>query len=120
MARLGFLTIRARHPEASAAFYGVLGFVFQPERHGQGPWHMASTGEGPVLEIYPAGVGDGAGSALIGIEIGSAQALSALRPRLEALGGACIAPPAAFGAASARMIFRDPDGHQVMIVADRA
>ena len=81
---------------------------------------MASTGEGPVPEIYPARVGDDAGSALIGIEIGSAQALSALRPRLEALGGTCIAPPAAFGSASARMIFRDPDGHQIMIVADRA
>lgn len=98
----------------------MLGFVFQRERHGQGPWHMASTGEGTVLEIYPAGVGDGAGSVLIGVEIGGAQALGALRPRLEALGGACIAPPAAFGAASARMIFCDPDGHQVMIVADRA
>jgi lactoylglutathione lyase len=53
MPKLHLIVIKTNQLDAQAAFYTRLGFQFHYHRHGTGPFHYASTGEGPLLEIYP-------------------------------------------------------------------
>ena len=50
---LNLLVLRARDPRGLAEFYGLLGLRFVPEKHGNGPDHMACDSGGSVVEIYP-------------------------------------------------------------------
>lgn len=53
MPNIHLIVIKTPLLAAQANFYTLLGFDFHYHRHGTGPFHYASTGEGVVLEIYP-------------------------------------------------------------------
>lgn len=51
---LNLLVLRCRSIEECRAFYEKLGFVFEREKHSDGPEHFASDTHGFVLELYPS------------------------------------------------------------------
>ncbi|WP_109699989.1 VOC family protein [Chitinophaga deserti] len=53
MAELSLLVIKTDKMQEQQDFYTLLGFTFEYHKHGNGPFHYASTGNGFVLEIYP-------------------------------------------------------------------
>ncbi|SEW52516.1 VOC family protein [Chitinophaga arvensicola] len=53
MPHLHLIVIKTSQPDLLSGFYTSLGFQFHYHRHGNGPFHYASVGEGPLLEIYP-------------------------------------------------------------------
>jgi len=50
---INLVVLRSADPANLASFYESLGMSFKVERHGNGPEHLASTGNGAVFEIYP-------------------------------------------------------------------
>jgi lactoylglutathione lyase len=53
-ALLNLVVIYTADLERTARFYAALGLVFERERHGRGPEHLAAQSAGIVFEIYPA------------------------------------------------------------------
>ncbi|SEK75988.1 Glyoxalase/Bleomycin resistance protein/Dioxygenase superfamily protein [Chitinophaga rupis] len=53
MPSISLIVIKTDQLQEQAAFYTKLGFTFDYHKHGNGPYHYASTGREPVLEIYP-------------------------------------------------------------------
>ncbi|RFS19958.1 glyoxalase/bleomycin resistance/extradiol dioxygenase family protein [Chitinophaga silvatica] len=53
MANLNLIVIKTDKLQEQAAFYTILGWQFDYHKHGNGPYHYASVGTVPVLEIYP-------------------------------------------------------------------
>lgn len=53
MPNIHLIVIKTGQLTEQAEFYTSLGFQFHYHRHGTGPFHYASTGDGVVLEIYP-------------------------------------------------------------------
>lgn len=54
---LKLIVIRTGDPQKSAAFYSLLGLVFDYHKHGSSPYHYSTTIEGTVLEVYPLAKG---------------------------------------------------------------
>ena len=50
---INLLVLKTSRPEALASFYGMLGIVFEEQRHDKGPLHYAAEIDGVVFEIYP-------------------------------------------------------------------
>ncbi|RJL19504.1 VOC family protein [Bailinhaonella thermotolerans] len=90
---VSLLVIYTRRLEACVEFYSSLGLRFGEERHGEGPRHFAAvTGDGFVLELYPAGTRAETGRLRIGFTCGETGAL----------------PPGTH-------LLRDPDGRTVEV-----
>lgn len=53
MPSISLIVIKTNQLQEQAAFYTKLGFTLDYHKHGNGPYHYASTGSQPVLEIYP-------------------------------------------------------------------
>jgi len=53
MINLALVVIKTDKLHKQSEFYSSLGFEFDYHRHGNGPYHYASIGKNPVLEIYP-------------------------------------------------------------------
>ncbi|MET3879818.1 VOC family protein [Chitinophaga sp. OAE865] len=53
MINLSLVVIKTNKLHKQSEFYSSLGFQFEYHKHGNGPYHYASVGEKPVLEIYP-------------------------------------------------------------------
>jgi len=86
-----------------------LGILFERERHGAGPEHLAAQLGTVVFEIYPQGDGEGTLKTRIGFAVDS---IAALLPALQEAGGTFISPPqdSPWGL---RAVVTDPDGHRV-------
>ena len=111
--QLNLLVIRAKRPRALAGFYERLGLVFQPERHGEGPEHLACEMKGCVFEIYPVTSRRPSTEGLrIGFEVADLDA--ACNAALQADGILVEAP--CDGAWGRRAVMRDPEGHLLDLV----
>jgi len=53
MVQINLVVIKTDKIEAQKSFYSALGIEFDYHRHGTGPFHYASKGMQPVLELYP-------------------------------------------------------------------
>lgn len=110
---LNLVVLRARDPVALAEFYALLGLKFSPEKHGNGPEHMAcDTGAG-VLEIYPRSEHAGSTSAVrLGFSI---DQLDARCRAIPATRGQLLREPhpTRWGR---RATILDPEGHTVDLV----
>lgn len=53
MVKLALVVIKTDKLLEQSEFYSSLGFQFDYHQHGNGPYHYASIGGNPVLEIYP-------------------------------------------------------------------
>jgi lactoylglutathione lyase len=53
MPEFSLIVIKTDKLQAQSEFYSRLGFSFEYHKHGNGPYHYASSGAGTVLEIYP-------------------------------------------------------------------
>ncbi|MCW1913552.1 VOC family protein [Luteolibacter sp. GHJ8] len=113
-ARLNLTVIRCADIEASAAFYRLLGLAFEKHRHGKGPEHFASTGEGPTFELYPASERF---PVTMGTRLGFAVASCDEACRLLEEAGHVIETPAADSPWGRRAVAIDPGGHRVEIVS---
>ena len=51
--RLNLVVLRTNQPEATVAFYELLGLTFHAEQHGSGSLHHAAQAGDVVFEIYP-------------------------------------------------------------------
>ena len=96
---LSLVVLRVADLEASRRFYGRLGLVLHPERHGDGPDHLAATLGPVVLELYPLGPGRPATAVRLGFTVPDPAAVAA-------------ALPASVVATVTR------DGHEVVILRD--
>ena len=50
---LNLIVIKTDNLQGQAEFYTALGMQFDYHKHGNGPYHYASVGDNPTLEIYP-------------------------------------------------------------------
>lgn len=53
MPEINLIVIKTDKLQAQSEFYSKLGFKFEYHKHGNGPYHYASSGSSIVLEIYP-------------------------------------------------------------------
>lgn len=73
------VVIRSADPLKLARFYGAFGLVFDLERHGVGPEHMACRIGNSVLEIYPrASEADSTAATRLGFRVPDVEAACAL------------------------------------------
>lgn len=108
---LSLLVLRAHDVDALAAFYARLGLAFAPERHGQGPAHMACLLDGWVLEIYPRARGmPGTDGLRWGL------AVPCVETALAALGDAPVLMPPRATRHGRRAAVKDPEGHVLELV----
>jgi len=92
MPSVSLIVIKTNQLQAQAAFYTRLGFTLDYHKHGNGPYHYASTGSQPVLEIYPLpkGVTIPDSTTRLGFVV---EQLDALIKELEAQGATIVAAP---------------------------
>lgn len=108
--RLNLVVIRSRDIERSAQFYASLGLRLEKHRHGSGPEHFASEGEGSVFEIYPRqDEADSTAGGRIGFQVADVDAIV---QRLDEAGAKIVSAPKS-SPWGRRAVVEDPDGHRV-------
>ncbi|SHM46687.1 hypothetical protein SAMN05444266_108178 [Chitinophaga jiangningensis] len=93
MITLSLIVLKTNQLQAQRDFYSLLGFQFDYHRHGNGPYHYASTGNPVVLEIYPLpkGITTPDTTTRLGFMV---ENLDILIDQLTASGYTIIVPPA--------------------------
>ena len=97
----------------SRALLSCVGVLFQRERHGNGPIHLACEGAA-VFEIYPLGSSQVPSTSVrIGLSVDDVDAC--VDDRIAELGGSIVKAPhdSPWGR---RAVVKDPDGHTVELV----
>ncbi len=111
MPAISLIVIKTNQLQAQADFYTRLGFRFDYHQHGNGPFHYASTGSGPVLEIYPLpkGINTPDATTRLGFTVNN---LDQLITSLQAAGAVIVSPPqtTAWGYAA---VVQDLDGRKI-------
>jgi len=92
MPSISLIVIKTNQLQEQAAFYAKLGFMLDYHKHGNGPYHYASPGSQPVLEIYPLpkGVTTPDSTTRLGFVV---EQLDTLIKELEAQGITIVAAP---------------------------
>lgn len=93
MPSIHLIVIKTNKLQEQAAFYSNLGFHFDYHKHGNGPYHHASTGDNIVLEIYPLpkGVSQSDHTTRLGLTV---ENLDSLTETLQSQGVRIVNPPA--------------------------
>jgi lactoylglutathione lyase len=93
MPSIHLIVIKTDKLQEQAAFYSSLGFNFDYHKHGNGPYHYASTGDNLVLEIYPLpkGVSQPDHTTRLGFTV---ENLDHLTENLRSQGARIVTPPA--------------------------
>jgi catechol 2,3-dioxygenase-like lactoylglutathione lyase family enzyme len=112
---LNLVVIRAADPEASVAFYQLLGLSFTKHRHGAGPEHYAAE-DAVVFEIYPRGAGEVTTATRLGFRVAD---LDAVIKGMLLSGTTPIVTLPALTEWGYRAVVQDPDGHKVELVQGR-
>lgn len=116
MPNIHLIVIKTPHLAAQAAFYTQLGFEFHYHRHGTGPFHYASTGEGVVLEIYPLpkGVTVADHTSRLGFTVDDIDDL------MKVLPARCIITPATVTEWGYAAVVQDLDGRKIELLQKTA
>ena len=109
---LNLIVLRAADPGVLASFYSNLGFVFERERHGNGPEHLASSTGSSIFEIYPkTTTGADTTAVRLGFRVDSiSQVLTDLGEDAD-----IISSPSR-SEWGMRCVLRDPEGHNIELV----
>jgi len=93
MPSIHLIVIKTDKLQEQATFYSSLGFHFDYHKHGNGPYHYASTGDNIVLEIYPLpkGVSQPDHTTRLGFTV---ENLDNLIETLQSQGARIVNPPA--------------------------
>ncbi|MGZ6005727.1 MAG: VOC family protein [Candidatus Saccharimonadales bacterium] len=104
---LNLLVLRSTDLEKSVGFYGLLGLVFDEEKHGNGPIHYSAQLGQLVLELYPLGKRNPTTDTRLGFLVSSVdECLNQLEPD-------SIVEPAEDTGRGRLAIVKDPDGHTI-------
>lgn len=114
MIQLNLVVIKTNRPEDQLKFYSTLGITFEHQRHGNGPYHYASTLEGVTFEIYPLpkSVAEPDTTTRLGFTV---ESLNSTLQRLEALGVETVQAPASTEWGYAAVV-KDLDGRRIELV----
>lgn len=114
MVDIFLIVIKTNKLQEQFEFYTQLGFLFEYHKHGNGPYHYASTGSKPVLEIYPLpkGITEADNTTRLGFTV---ENLDALIDKLMFAGIKIISAPAktAWGYTA---VVQDLDGRKVELM----
>ena len=109
---MNLVVLRSKDIDQAAAFYEVMGLVFEKHRHGNGPEHYASEVHGFVFELYPIGSAGPTTSARIGFSVDDVDSVA---ETLADVGGELL-----FGPVDSRWgrraVVKDLDGHTVELL----
>jgi predicted enzyme related to lactoylglutathione lyase len=108
---LNVIVIRVADLDASRRFYEAFGLQFSPERHGNGPEHLAARVAGAVFELYPCGAEPASSGIRLGFQVASVRAAVSA---VEQVGGNVASLPKE-GPWGLRAVVIDPDGNRVEI-----
>jgi predicted enzyme related to lactoylglutathione lyase len=108
------VVLRSPDMERTARFYRLLGVLFERERHGTGPEHLAGPVGSAVLEIYPQGDEADTVGVRLGFRVASVEAVV---QAVRQAGGTVVAPPR-HGPWGFRAVLGDPDGRRVEVTEE--
>jgi catechol 2,3-dioxygenase-like lactoylglutathione lyase family enzyme len=109
---VSLIVLRSADLPRAEAFYNLLGVLFDRERHGSGPEHLAARLGSLIFELYPLEGGGGTSSVRLGFRVASVKEIVA---KLAEAGARIVTPPTN-GTWGQRAVVADPDGHRIELV----